>query len=176
MTDSVLTLTTNGGTTGWDQMCLGYDGIPFFFTVTQSVLVVGQSSMMFSLSDAAVAGDISKIVIAYRAASNPQSGRESYVYCQTKVDGDVYETAGVVHSNATTTWYYMDIATNPATSQAWEWGEIDSLQAGMRCRVTYGGNIAIYQFKVQVYYEPDTYEDTTGGGANVGISPGGMVM
>lgn len=176
MTDSVLTLVPNGGTSGWDQMCLGYDGTPIAITVTQSLLVPGQSNMMFSLSDAAVAGDISKIVIAYRGQATLGEGRESWVYCQTKVGGTVYETAGVQQTSSVVIWYYVNIATNPATSAAWEWDEIDALQAGMRVRVPYGGGCNVRQFKVQVYYEPDTYEDTSGSSANVGISPGGMVF
>ena len=171
MTDSVLSLVPNGGSTGWDQMGLGYDGDPITWSVYNS-----GTSVMFSLQDAAVAGAISKIVIAQRIAASDQYGRSSAVYGQTKVNGTTYETAGIVRNVATPTWYYVDVAVNPATGVAWLWPEIDDLQAGMRVRTEYGGWLELYQYKIQVYYNPGTYEDTTSGRANVGISPGGMVM
>jgi len=131
---------------------------------------------MFSLQDAAVAGDISKIVIAQRIAASDQFGRPSTVYGQTKIDGTTYETAGIVRNVATPTWYYVDVAVNPATGVAWLWPEIDVLQAGLRVKTEYDGWLKLYQYKIQVYYNPVTYEDTSSGGANVGISPGGMVF
>lgn len=171
MTDSVLTLYPNGGSTGWDWISLGYDGDPITWSVYES-----GDSIMFSLQDAAVAGAISKIVIAQRIAASDQYGKSSTVYGQTKVEGTVYETAGIVRNVATPTWYYVDVTVNPATSAAWEWDEIDALQAGMRVTTNYGGWLYLYQYKIQVYYSPETYSDTTSGGANVGISPGGMVF
>ena len=171
MTDSVLTLYPNGGSAGWDQMGLGYDGTPIIWTVDNS-----ETSVMFSLQDAAVAGAITKITVAQRIAASDQYGRQSVVYCQTKVDGTVYETAGIVRNVATPAWYYVDIAVNPKTGVAWLWPEIDDLQAGMRVTTLYGGWLNLYQYKIQVYYNPGTYSDTSSGGANVGISPGGMVM
>ena len=172
MTDSVLTLYPNGGSAGWDQMGLGYDGDPIIWSVTSAAGV----SVMFSLQDAAVAGDISKIVIAQRIAASDQYGKSSTVYGQTKIDGTTYETAGIVRNVATPAWYYVDITANPATSVAWTWPEIDALQAGMRVTTNYGGWLYLYQYKVQVYYNPGTYEDASDGGANVGISPGGMIF
>lgn len=171
MTDSVLTLTLNGGSPGWETLCLGYDSAPTTWSVYNS-----GTAVMYSLSDAAVAGDISKIVLAQRISASDQSGRSSTVYGQTKIDGTVYETAGIVRNVATPTWYYVDIAVNPATSTAWTWPEIDALRAGMRVTTIYGGWLYLYQYKVQVYYNPGTYEDATSGGANVGISPGGMIF
>ena len=172
MTDSVLTLYPNGGSAGWDQMGLGYDTE---YPITWSVMESGKS-VMFSLQDAAVAGDISKIVIAQRIAASDQYGKSSTVYGQTKIDGTTYETAGIVRNVATLTWYYVDVAVNPATSVAWLWPEIDALQAGLRVTTIYGGWLYLYQYKIQVYYNPGTYEDTSSSGANVGISPGGMVF
>ena len=171
MTDSVLTLYPNGGSAGWDQMGLGYDGDPITWNVYNS-----KTAIMFSLGDAAVAGDISKIVIAQRIAASDQYGKSSTVYGQTKIDGTTYETAGIVRNVATPTWYYVNVAVNPATSVAWLWPEIDALQAGMRVVTNYGGWLYLYQYKIQVYYNPGTYSDTSSGGANVGISPGGMVF
>ena len=171
MTDSVLTLVPNGGSAGWDRMGLGYDGTPIIWTVDNS-----ETSVMFSLQDAAVAGAITKITVAQRIAASDQYGRQSVVYCQTKVGGTVYETAGIVRNVATPAWYYVDIAVNPKTGVAWLWPEIDDLQAGMRVITLYGGWLNLYQYKIQVYYNPGTYSDTSSGGANVGISPGGMVM
>jgi hypothetical protein len=171
MTDSVLTLVPNGGSAGWDEMGLGYDGTPIIWTVYNS-----STSVMFSLQDAAVAGAITKITVAQRIAASHEGGRESTVYCQTKVDGTTYETAGIVRNVATPAWYYVDIAVNPKTGVAWLWPEIDDLQAGMRVTTLYGGWLNLYQYKIQVYYNPGTYSDTSSGGANVGISPGGMVM
>lgn len=172
MTDSVLTLYPNGGSAGWDQMGLGYDTE---HPITWSVMESGDS-VMFSLQNAAVAGDISKIVIAQRIAASDQYGKSSTVYGQTKIDGTTYETAGIVRNVATPTWYYVDVAVNPATGVAWLWPEIDALQAGLRVTTIYGGWLYLYQYKIQVYYNPGTYEDTSSGGANVGISPGGMVL
>ena len=171
MTDSVLTLTLNGGSSGWETLCLGYDSTPTTWNVYNS-----GTSVMYSLSDAAVAGDIAKIVLAQRIAASDQYGKSSTVYGQTKIDGVVYEMAGIVRNVATPTWYYVDIAVNPATSAAWTWPEIDALQAGMRVTTNYGGWLYLYQYKVQVYYNPGTYADTSDGGANVGISPGGMIF
>ena len=172
MTDSVLTLYPNGGSTGWDQMGLGYDTTsPLIWTVFNSGY-----SVMFSLQDAAVAGDISKIVIAQKIAASAEGGRESTVYGQTKINGTTYETAGIVRNVATPAWYYVDVAVNPATAAAWLWPEIDALQAGLRVMTNYGGWLNLYQYKIQVYYNPGTYSDTSSGGANVGISPGGMVF
>ena len=175
MTDSVLSLVPNGGSDGWDQMGLGYDSLPIGFNVYNAGSTVGKT-VMFSLTDAAVAGDISKIVIAYRVAASAMPWNPSTVYGQTKVNGTTYETAGIVRNVATPTWYYVDVAVNPATGVAWLWPEIDDLQAGMRVTTNYGGWLELYQYKIQVYYNPGTYEDTTSGGANVGISPGGMVF
>jgi hypothetical protein len=171
MTDSVLTLTLNGGSSGWDTLCLGYDSTPTRWNVYNSNYAV-----MYSITDAAVAGDISKITLAQRISASDQYGEKSTVYGQTKIEGTVYETAGIVREVPTPTWYYVDIAVNPATSAAWTWPEIDALQVGMRVKVDYGGWLALYQYTVQVYYNPGTYEDTTSGGANVGISPGGMIF
>ena len=170
MTDSVLSLVPNGGSTGWDQMGLGHDGTPITWSVYNS-----GTSVMFSLQDAAVAGDISKIVIAQRIAASDQYGKSSTVYGQTKINGTTYETTGIVRNVATPTWYYVDVAVNPATGVAWLWPEIDDLQAGMRVTTNYGGWLELYQYKIQVYYNPGTYSDTTSGGANV-CCPGGRVI
>lgn len=170
MTDSVLSLVPNGGSAGWDQMGLGYDGDPITWSVYES-----GNSIMFSLQNAAVAGTISKIVIAQRIAASHQYGRSSTVYGQTKINGTTYETTGIVRNVATPAWYYVDVAVNPATEVAWLWPEIDDLQAGLRVTTHYGGWLYLYQYKIQVYYNPGTYEDTTSGGANV-CCPGGRVI
>lgn len=172
MTESVLELIPNGGSAGWDRMCLGYDtSDPISWTVFNS-----DTSVMFSLQDAAVAGDISKIVIAYRVAGDPEYGQGSTVYGRMHVYGAYYETAGVVRANSTPTWYYVDVTVNPATSAAWTWAEIDALEAGIRDTTIYGGWLRMYQFKVQVYYTPETYVAPTLVKGSPAVGCGSMIF
>ena len=155
-------------------MGLGYDGTPIGFNVYNAGGTAGKS-VMFSLTDAAVAGDISKISISYRVAASEMYGASSTVRGKTNTDGTDYETAPIVRAEADPTWYYVDVATNPATGLAWTWDDIDSLSAGIRVNVNYGGWLNLYQFKILVYYDPGIYEEDSDAGGNVGISPG-MVM
>lgn len=174
MPDSVLTLIPNGGSEGWDRMGLGYDSLPIQFTPLNAGSTAGKS-VMFSLTDAAVAGDISKIVIAYRVAASEAYGASSTVRGKTNTDGTDYETAPLVRAEADATWYYVDVTTNPATGLAWTWTDIDSLSSGIRVNVNYGGWLNLHQFKILVYYDPGVYEEESDVGGNVGISPG-MIM
>lgn len=172
MTESVLTLLPNGGTDGWDRMILGYDSSPIVLTFYSGE---GKTAL-FSMTDAAVAGEISKITIAYRVSTNVTYGCVSMFYCITNTTGTNHETTGIVRSTEDPAWYYVDVTTNPETSAAWTWPDIDALQSGVRAVTSYGGQSKLYQFKVQVHYTPDTFEDVTGGGSNPGCSPGGMVF
>jgi hypothetical protein len=153
MTESVLELIPTGGSTGWDQMGLGYD-------TTQSIPWSSSNSgtsVIFSLQDAAVAGVISKIVIACRVGCSEAFGKASTVYGRMHVSGAYYETAGSTRAENDPTWYYVDVAANPATSAAWTWAQIDALEAGIRVTTLYGGWLYMSQFKVQVYYTPEAY-------------------
>lgn len=172
MTESVLEIVPTGGSTGWDQMCLGYDSSsPIGWTVYNSGY-----SVCFSLQDAAVAGVISKIVIAYRVACSSAYGKSSTVYGKMHIGGSYYETAGIERGITTPTWYYVDVATNPATSSTWTWTEIDALEAGVKVTTNYGGWLFMYQYKVQVYYTPEAYVPPTLVKGSPAISCGSMIF
>jgi hypothetical protein len=155
MTESVLELIPTGGSIRWDQMGLGYDTtLPIMWSSNADS---SGTSAIFSLQDAAVAGAISKIVIAYRVGSSEAFGKASTVYGRMHISGAYYETAGIVRAENDITWYYVDVAVNPATSAAWTWTQIDALEAGIKVTVLYGGWLNMYQFKIQVYYTPEAY-------------------
>jgi hypothetical protein len=172
MTESVLELLPTGGSAGWDQMCLGYDtSSPLNWTVYNS-----GNSVNFSLQDAAVAGVISKIVIAYRVGCSEAYGKSSTVYGRMHVGGTYYETAGSVRAENDPTWYYVDVAVNPVTSAAWTWTEIDALEAGVRVTTAYGGWLNMYQYKAQVYYTPEAYVPPILVKGNPAIGCGSMIF
>lgn len=171
MTESVIELIPNGGSPGWDQMGLGYDGVPINWNVYNTGTYV-----TFSLVDAAVAGVISKITIAYRTASSEAVGSPSTVECRMVIGGTAYYTAAVARNENDHTWYYVDVAVNPATSAAWTWAEIDALLAGIKVNVSYGGWLSMYQFKVQVTYTPEAYVPPMLVRGNVACGAGSMIL
>ncbi len=73
----------------------------------------------------------------------------------TVYEGDVYENTTTAYYNHSHTW-----ATNPATSVAWTWSDIDSLQIGVSLKRGGSGNSICTQVYVEVAFTPvnDTIE------------------
>lgn len=171
MTTSVIELLPNGGSSGWDRMCLGYDTTnPIAWSVFFNDYPVD-----FSLGDSAVAGVIDKITVAQRIQSGTSYGYSQLVTTRLTIGGTVYSTAAVERKTALT-WVYVDFTTSPATRSAWTWEEIDALYAGMSVHCNYGASLQLYQFKVQVTYTPEAYVPPTLVKGSPAIGCGSMIF
>lgn len=175
MTNSVLTLLPRGGYAGWENMRLGYNSptpIALQKTYTSS------GNVLFSMEDAAVAGAISKITLKPYLTCYPESGTVT-VYGKVKIGSTVYNAGTALQITdyiSTPTLYNIDVTTNPKTSAAWTWDEIDDLIAGVYKVYDYGKWAYLWQFSATVTYTVSTYTPKTLTIGNVGIAPGGMIF
>jgi hypothetical protein len=151
-------------------MGLGYDASPAIsYPYSQT------TENIFSIADAAVAGVISKITIAFRISCSEATGKNAIVYAKYQSGSTWVTLAGETVAENDPTWHYRDAALSP-TGLAWTWAEIDGLMAGVRATVVYGGWVNLLQFKVQVTYTPVAYVQPMKVWGNVAAGAGSMMI
>lgn len=109
-------------------------------------------------------GIINSVTVKCQCKAQKSGTGLAYVNPAVKIGSTVYESGDQsITENYTYALYSYTWTTNPATSSAWSWTEIDALLAGDKLSATYTdknnkSTALIYQLWVEVYY-------TEGGGA-----------
>ncbi len=107
---------------------------------------------LYALPASAGAGTINKITVHFRCRATTNGGERTKASIKsnsTVTDGDVKDFTDTI------SWFNFsqEWAVNPADSQAWEWADIDALEAGV--------SLMTHTMCTQVYVEVDYSEVLT---------------
>lgn len=108
---------------------------------------------LYAIPDQSLSGNINKITI-YTNTKNGSATWHNTVARALKIGGTVYTSSpdDIVVENSYTL-HNTEWATNPATSAAWSWTDINNLQIGLQTMVkAFGGWVRVTQCYVVVDY------------------------